>query len=251
MKCVIFGGTTEGRTLSECLSRQGIPVEVRVATSYGRALQGSGPNQTVRGGRLSEEEMCEVLRDAFCVVDATHPYAAEARQNIRRAAEKTGVPYLRFTRRESVLPADCLTVSSAAEAANYLQNRTGAVFLATGVKELPNFSILPGKRLYPRVLPMIESLSACEAAGIPAKNIIAMQGPFTEEVNAALFLQYHIRYLITKDGGREGGFPEKAAAAEKTGVTMLVIRRPKESADACYELEEAKQQVMALFCGDA
>ena len=72
------------------------------------------------------------------------------------------------------------------------------------------------------------ALAACESAGIPHRNIIAMQGPFTREVNEAILRMFSIRYLVTKESGEAGGFPEKAEAAEHTGVTLLVIRRPPE-----------------------
>jgi len=32
----------------------------------------------------------------------------------------------------------------------------------------------------------------------------------------------------TKDGGKYGGFPEKLAAAEQLGASLIVVRRPEE-----------------------
>ena len=55
-----------------------------------------------------------------------------------------------------------------------------------------------------------------------------MQGPFSREMNTATIRQYDIRWLVTKDGGAAGGFPEKAAAARETGAGLLVLRRPEE-----------------------
>ena len=90
------------------------------------------------------------------------------------------------------------------------------------------FTCLDPERLIPRILPSHESLAACEALGIPHRNIIAMQGPFSEELNAAVIRQYRVRYVVTKDGGGPGGFPEKAAAAKETGAQLIVLRRPAE-----------------------
>ena len=72
---------------------------------------------------------------------------------------------------------------------------------------------------YPRVLPTQEGIAACEAAGVPHRNIIAMQGPFSRALNEALMQQFEIRWLVTKDGGAAGGFAEKAQAAQSTGRT--------------------------------
>jgi precorrin-6x reductase len=47
-------------------------------------------------------------------------------------------------------------------------------------------------------------------------------------MNAATIRQYKIRWLVTKDGGVPGGFPEKLAAARETGAELVVLRRPEE-----------------------
>mgnify|MGYP002530975527 CR=1 FL=1 len=114
------------------------------------------------------------------------------------------------------------------EAAEYLAGTKENILLATGAKELAAFAPLDPARLYPRVLPTPEGIAACEAAGIPHRNIIAMQGPFSCQLNKALIEQFHIRYLVTKDGGAAGGFAEKVQAAAETGAQLVVLRRPEE-----------------------
>ena len=54
-----------------------------------------------------------------------------------------------------------------------------------------------------------------------------MQGPFSLEMNRALIRQFHIRYLVTKESGRTGGFLEKIKAAEAEGITACVIGNPE------------------------
>ena len=123
---------------------------------------------------------------------------------------------------------------------------TIGILLATGTKELPAFAGLGGARLYPRVLPTHEALDACAAAGIPARNIIAMQGPFTQALNEALLHQYGACWFVTKDGGAPGGFAEKAAAARAAGAQLVVIRRPEVKVDGVsYEqaLEACRKAV--------
>jgi precorrin-6x reductase len=91
---------------------------------------------------------------------------------------------------------------------------------------------------------MHDSLTACEELGIPHRNIIAMQGPFSIEINEALLRQYQIRYLVTKDGGKVGGFEEKVVAARHTGAQLVVISRPEEGGGASLEeiLQECKER---------
>lgn len=224
----MFGGTTEGRLLSRDLARLGAEVTVCVATDYGKEEQGDEPGVCVLAGRKDAGEIGQLVAGADVCIDATHPYAALASQNIRTACTETGTPLLRLLRRESEIPAGAKLFDSAEAVARWLAGTQGNVLLTTGAKELGVFSSLDGARLYPRVLPLHDSLSACEAAGIPHSNILALQGPFTQELNEALIRQFHIRYLVTKDGGKAGGFQEKALAAAATGAQLLLIRRPED-----------------------
>ena len=151
---------------------------------------------------------------------------------------------LRLLRPASPLPEDALTAPDAASAARLLAGTQGNILLTTGAKELAVFGPLGGQRLIARVLPSHEGLDACAAAGIPARNIVAMQGPFTREMNEALLRQFSARYLVTKDGGEAGGFGAKVEAARAAGVTLVVIRRPADGG-ASYEevLDQCRKAV--------
>ena len=228
---LIFGGTTEGRRLARALSAMGHQVWVSVATPLGAEELAGLEDVSVLVGRRSGGEMDALLSRGFhrCV-DATHPYAVQATREIGAACARAGVPLRRLLRPEG--GEEGLRVDSPEEAARLLAGREGNILLATGAKELPAFAALEPARLFPRVLPSEESVAACRRAGIPSRNIIALYGPFTQRLNEALMEQYHIRFLVTKDGGEAGGFREKAAAALAAGVALRVIRRPGTGARA-------------------
>ena len=90
---VVFSGTTEGRRLSSRLAAEGAAVTVCVATGYGAAEQGAAPGLTVHTGRMEAGEMAALLAGAALCVDATHPYARQASENIRAACRPAGVPF--------------------------------------------------------------------------------------------------------------------------------------------------------------
>ncbi|MFQ6844013.1 MAG: precorrin-6A reductase [Lachnospiraceae bacterium] len=235
MKVVIFGGTSEGRMLSECLCRNKIAHTLCVATDYGEEVLEPSEYAHVLQGRLDTQQMEDLIRreQCFVVVDATHPYAVEVSKNIRKACERTKMKYLRFLRdKESVIDvrSDVL-VSSATEAAAYLDGQEGAIFLTTGSKELPAFTagVHKTERLFVRVLPSAAVVASCRELGLEGKQICAMQGPFSEEMNRALLQQTKAAWLVTKDTGITGGFPEKVRAARSLGVRLVIIRRPEES----------------------
>ena len=220
MRVILFSGTTEGRRLSRALAALGGAVTVCVATEYGREEQGEAPGITVLSGRMDEtQDLC---------VDATHPYALQASRSIRAACEGERVPLLRLLREESPVPEGAAVFAGAQTAADWLSATQGNILLTTGAKELDAFTPLGGERLYPRVLPLASSLEACRRAGVPSSHILALQGPFSQELNEALIRQYRIAYLVTKDGGPAGGFGEKAAAAQAAGARLVLIRRPRE-----------------------
>ena len=243
MKFVIFSGTTEGRELSRLLAEAGAQVTVCVATEYGSEEQVSVPGVEVLQGPLSPEEKAELLSGAVLCVDATHPYARNISRSVKAACEAAGVRLLRLKRQESDL-AGAILVESAAAAAEYLREREGNVLLTTGTKELKAFAELPPERLFPRVLPSCDSIAACEVLGIPHRNIIAMQGPFSREMNMATIRQYNIRFVVSKDGGGPGGFAEKASAAKETGAELIVIRRPEENG---FSFDEVLKQCTTML----
>ena len=244
MKLVIFSGTTEGREFSRAAAALGAAVTVCVATDLGAEEQGSAPGVMVHAGRLDADEMAALLRDAALCVDATHPYATEATHNIRAAAGMAGVEYHRLLRRASELPAGSVVLPGAGEAAAYLADKAGRILLTTGAKELPAFAALDPARLYPRVLPTLSGITACETAGVPHRNIIAMQGPFTLGLNVALMQQFEIDYLVTKDGGAQGGFAEKAEAAAQCGAQLIVLRRPDEQGETAETILQRCREIL-------
>ena len=239
MNILIFSGTGEGRDLSKKLAEAGHDVTVCVLTEYGKEEQGEYEGVTVLAGKKPPEEIVKLLSGMDVCIDATHPFATHIRESIRSSCEKTGVRRIRLVREDSDFEgAENVTlVDSAEEAAEWLSGKEGRIMLTTGAKDLPIYAALGPGRLFPRVLPFASSLDACDNAGIPKKNIIAMQGPFIKELNVALMKQYDIDYMVTKDSGKEGGFDEKLAAAEEAGAALIVIRRPCDSGMTMEEIE--------------
>ena len=162
------------------------------------------------------------------VIDATHPYAAEITENIADACAKTGTPYQRLLRKGSDIHKDAVIVPDISAAVDFLNKTTGNILLTTGSKEVFSFSALDhfAERVYARILPMRSSLDICLEAGLQPSHIIAMQGPFSEDLNRSLLRSFKAEWLVTKDSGEIGGFDAKAAAAVKENVRLVVIGRP-------------------------
>ena len=272
-KIWIFGGTTEGRLLAEYCSREKIEAWVSVASEYGEELlqeelmeSGNAGNpdlnhntclakknlKTVQAssvikvlrGRMDRYQMEEFIRNQgiHLVIDATHPHARLVSEEIQEACGRTGVRLERCLRAggEQNKARDWVEVDSIQEAVSFLSSVSGVIFATTGSKELETLCQIPDyqKRVYARVLPTSNVLKKCEKLGITGSHLIAMQGPFSTEMNTLFLRQTKAEWLLTKDSGRAGGFQEKVEAARENGTRVVVIRRPEEDG---ISLEEAME----------
>ena len=231
-KLCIFAGTREGRDLINRLTGRGLSITAHVATDYGQVVLGDHPDVEVRAGALPRAEMPKSLRDGSydLVIDATHPYAEHITESIRLACGETGIELVRLQRESTADGDDGVFVADTAECVRFLQSTTGNVLLTTGSKTLPEYCADPvlRERIYARVLPMASSLEICEKSGIAPDHIIAMQGPFDEELNVAMLRSKNAAWLVTKDTGSAGGYADKIRAAHRAGARAVIIGRPSQ-----------------------
>ena len=246
---IVFAGTTEGYEISRFLSQGKVAVCACVATEYGSRSLEKNEYLEVKAQRLDQGQM-EALIEAHqpeLVLDATHPYAFDVTENIRRACENTGTEYLRILRAEGTLTDSEVYVADVEEAVSWLEHTEGNILLTTGSKELARFKRLKNypERLYARVLSLPSVLEACREMGLEGRHLIGMQGPFSTELNEAMLRQYDCRYLVTKNSGKAGGFEEKLQAAKNVGAVTVVIGRP--SRETGLSLREAKKLLAERF----
>lgn len=237
-RILVFAGTTEGRMIVEHLAGAAVPVYVCVATSYGKDVLPQAENLTVLPGRLNEKEMRSFIEehDISLVIDATHPFAKLVTTNIRKVCEALKVDRLRILRRESETVRDVIYTDSIEEAVNTLSTTSGNVLITTGSKELSLYAQLAEykERCYARVLSTREAMETALALGFEGAHLIAMQGPFSKEINVALLKQLHAEYIVTKESGSTGGFTEKLEAAREVGAKLIVIGRPIEESGCSF-----------------
>lgn len=247
-KICVFAGTTEGREVVSFLQGQA-EVYACVATEYGQTLLPRGGQVTVSAVRLSQEEMEALFRTHRfdLVIDATHPYADVVTRNICAACAATGTQYHRLLRADCAAGENAVYVPDIDGAVAYLAVTQGTILLTTGSKELRRFAALPdfAQRTYARVLPMEQSLQLCREAGLQPSHILAMQGPFSVEMNAAMLKSTGAAYMVTKSSGTAGGFEEKISAAAAAGVTSVIIGRPPQQAGT--GLEQTLEMLCARF----
>ena len=231
---LVLAGTSDARELALEIRAAGYGVTTTVVTeSAAKSMEAEG--LPVLTGRLTAEDMNQLIQDKGLrlVVDATHPFAEEASKNAMAAAKLADVPYVRFERQSLSIDQSALvtTVDDYKQAAELAANKRGNIMLTTGSKTLKIFTNrligLPDTRLIARMLPRQDNMEKCEELGIEQKNIVAMQGPFSKELNKALYDHYKVTLMITKESGKVGAVDEKLEAALEMGIPSIVIGRPE------------------------
>ncbi|QDP99117.1 precorrin-6A reductase [Lysinibacillus fusiformis] len=228
----MLAGTSDARNLALELQSAGHQVTATVVTdSAATSLTEVGLSHLV--GRLTADEMATILTQQGyqLVVDASHPFAEEASKNAMAAAEQAGVPYIRYERAHEHYAHPLITVVKDYEEAAYLAaEKRGVIMLTTGSKTLATFTkVLQGlenTRVIARMLPRLDNMEKCEALGVAQRDIVAIQGPFSKELNEALFRQYDVTLMITKESGKVGSVDEKLEAALACGIETILIARP-------------------------
>ncbi|MDR1133549.1 MAG: precorrin-6A reductase [Synergistaceae bacterium] len=236
---LVLGGASEGREAASALLERGFSVTVSVTRDAGVATVPKGANAIV--GARDWRDWSEMLDDPVSrdgllgVVDATHPFAEEASREISSACEAVGVPLCRYLRREE-LPEDAVTAADLSEAvtrAIELTPKGGVIFLAIGTNDLN--TVMPriresGRDVLVRVLPTAESMRLAERAGLLPKEIIASWGAGNADFNEALCRDRNVLVIVSRDSGAQGGVGDKAEAARRLGIPLVLVSRPEEIA---------------------
>ena len=251
---LLLGGTSDTAPLAQRLARAGLQVLVSTATDEKLAV-GDHDNIRRRSGRLDRAGLKDLIRreSISAVVDATHPYATEVRENARTVAKTLGVPYSTFIRPSAIDENEDAVrfVSDHREAAKVAFSSGQGVLLTSGANHLDEYAAeaqRTGLPLCVRVLPRQESLTQCARAGISPERTIADRGPFDVEENLRHIRQFGVGVLVTKDGGRASGVRAKLEAAQLEKCSVVVIRRPQIAQENAFtDMAGLAQHVVSLF----
>ncbi len=228
----IIGGTSEAAELANRLGGSAAYI-ITAATESEREFIEDG-SVVVR--RMDEAGMEDFIgqNSIDLIADMSHPYAYEVTANAKRAAERCGVKYIRYGRAKTQDVDGCIYLDSLEECLEFLKTVRGCIFFTTGSKNIRQFESVRGaNRFVYRVLPAVGSIAECAESGVKMKDITASLGPYSDDLNEAMFKEYAAAYVVMKDSGREGGTAEKIRACRKLGIKAVVIgRRDEEGIDS-------------------
>jgi precorrin-6A/cobalt-precorrin-6A reductase len=228
---LLMGGTGESAMIAEAIRDAGFPVLLSQATGIPLALP-SGPGIESRHGRLNLEQLVALIeaRGVTAIVDAAHPFAAEAHDTAMQAAQSGNIPYLHWLRKETDLSgfSNLHLAADHQSAARIAGSLRRPILLTIGSRNLLPYvhsaraAEIP---IYARVLPCRESEQSCRLAGLDGSAVIAARGPFTAEDTLTLLRALKIGTLVTKESGSSGGVPEKLEAARRAQCDVVIVKR--------------------------
>ena len=224
-KVLIFGSTKEARDIAKTLRRRGRQVMFSVVSEYAKSLLPLGTICHV--GRLNGAEMLSLIRECapHRIVDATHPYAVLASQNIRQCCDALNIAYERV-HFEDIDNAwrDAVEWADSHEAlVSAIQREKGNMLLGIGRDPLLTIPLETDmSRLFPRVTPTPESVARCLELGYPQQNIIAMDGPFSKMLTMALFDEKNITAVVVRDATDKSYLHQMVVPALERGYHVIM-----------------------------
>lgn len=224
-RVLIFGNTPESRQTARMLRQRGRQVVMSVTSEYARSLL--PPGTMCHVGKLNETGMLQLVREIapHRIVDATHPYAIAAQENIRRAAEEMGIPCERvhFDNIENAWRDSVEWVDTPEALIAAILREKGNMLLGIGRDPLLPIPLdTDMARLFPRITPTPEAVAACLELGYPKGNIIAMDGPFSRELTMALFDDKAITGVVVRDATDKSYLHEMVVPALERGVHVIM-----------------------------
>lgn len=224
----VIGGTKDSRDFIESFPFKEKLV-VTTATEYGGKLLENIEDIKVFCKRLDLEGMNKFIEENNIekIIDLSHPYAEEVSRNAIESSKVKEIDYIRFERENLVSEDGVIEFSELDIMIKYLEELEGNILVTLGSNNLHKFQNIKNKsNIYFRILPKWEMIKKTEDLGVLPKNIIAMQGPFSKELNVAMMRQLNIKYIVSKKGGNTGGEREKIDSAKEIGAISIMLSRP-------------------------
>ena len=223
-RVLVLGGTTEAADLARVLADA--PDVLATMSLAGRTrVPAPQPLPLRLGGFGGVDGLRRWLRETAtdCVIDATHPFAAQMAAHAAQACAAEGVRRAKLLRAPWVAqPGDRWTcVATLNDAVAALGPIPSRVFLPIGRGSLAPFVAAPDHHYLVRSIEPPGDLSY-----LPQVETIVARPPFTIESERALMVGARIDVVVAKNGGGTATVA-KLAAARDLGLRIIMITQPK------------------------
>ncbi len=240
-KILILGGSTEGFSLAESLSKlaalkpngQSIEFITSFAGRTSLPRKPMGPYRTSGFGGVTGLANFLKSEKIDLIMDATHPFAEIISDNAFNAAAIASIPIIHIWR-PSWQPGSCdnwQDVNSVNDAVDMINVEESPVFLTIGRMELKQFT----RRTDINFLARTIELDHNDPFDWPENfKFIHAKGPFNEEAERNVILDNKIKLLVTKNSGGDKSVA-KLNVARNLAIKVLMIKRPPPPKGKCVE----------------
>ena len=235
MKLLLLAGTREARELS--FSLKGVDLISSLAGATQRPAELGGAVRIGGFGGIEGLKDFVAQSGITHVVDATHPFAAQMSRHAFLACNALDIPLLQIIRP----PWDVATNWTLAEdmkGAADLLKPASRTFLATGRGSLEYFRSRNDVWFLARVIDDMPG-------PFPMQNgrFLVSKPPFSVEQEIKTLQDNEIDTLVVRNSGGVGGY-EKVEAANRLGLTIVMVKRPETPDANRVESSEAAIQFM-------
>ncbi|WP_067092494.1 precorrin-6A reductase [Methanobrevibacter curvatus] len=239
-RILLMGGTSDSISILNML-KESFPdvfVLTTTTTDHGARIAKTIEIGEVVSRSTSDKTLTDYIKEYSInlILDASHPFAKNGRLSGIDASKNTKIDYIRYERPyldinglnlkhfENVFMVESFEEASIIISKNLPNNK---VFHLGGVSTLnQTLKYLDPKDVLIRILPHNTSIQKATEMEINPKNIIAIEGKFSKNFNKALFKEYNINAIITKESGIAGGLKEKIEAADDLNIYIFLVKRP-------------------------
>ena len=224
---LILGGTGDAIFIAEQLS---VASNLNIITSLAGATRNPRfpTGKTRIGGFGGKEGLIGFLenQEISLIIDATHPFSSQIKDNAIFAAKKLCLPLLHLVRDEWRVEFgdQWYMVDNLRDASEKLRElsktRKQNVFLTIGRKDLTYFSNIKNCNFLIR---SIEKPNILES--FCCVKWIEGRGPFSSESEIKLLTQEQVDIIVTKNSGGLSG-RSKLLAARTLGLPAIVVKQP-------------------------
>lgn len=225
---LVFGGTTEGKTVAGILEEKGCPYFYSTKTEI--AFQG-------RYGRYRFGAFDKTALMEFCtthcihlIIHASHPFAELLHQTIFEAAQQLSIPVLRYERQfpQRMQHALITYLPSYQNVLDHLNTHpVGTLLALSGVQTIEKLEPYWKKhKTIFRILPRAESRRIAESAKFPEENLIQEMPVDDVQHELNIIRNYDIQCILTKESGESGFLSTKIKAALESCTPLLILERP-------------------------
>ncbi|MCJ8323264.1 MAG: precorrin-6A reductase [Rhizobiales bacterium] len=231
-KILLLGGTKMARLLAAHLAKNH-NVTYSIAGGTSQALLPDNCQHQIGGfgGRAGLAAYISANGIDICI-DATHPFAQNISQNALAACAESAIPIVHYARRNWPIDSKLIYKNAAQLIAALPQ--TAKIFLTIGGQNIEPFLSLKQNVIARMIEP--PNLSG---ASLPENfEILLSRPPYKLKQELELMQRHKITHLICKNSGGNK-LADKLLAAQKLGVHILLLARPKSPhTDNYYETSQ-------------